>query len=51
MTDPGFPNQHPTTAVQTSSTTVEISLRFDTSYIRTIPGMLKIAEIVGHNTW
>lgn len=51
MTDPGFPNQHTTTTtVQTSSTTVETSLRFDSSYIRTIPGMLKIAEIVGHET-
>lgn len=49
MTDPGFPNQHTTTTtVQTSSTTVETSLRFDPSYIRTIPGMLKIAQIVGH---
>lgn len=47
MADPGFPNQHTTTTtVQTSSTTVETSLRFDPTYIRTIPGMLKIAEIV-----
>lgn len=42
-----FPNQHTTTTtVQTSSTTVETSLRFDPSYIRTIPGMLKLAQIV-----
>lgn len=47
MADPGFPNQHTTTTtVQTSSTTVETSLRFDQTYIRTIPGMLKIAQIV-----
>lgn len=46
MTDP-FPNQHTTTTtVQTSSTTVETTLRYDSSYVRTIPGMLKVAEIV-----
>lgn len=51
MGDIGFPNQHTTTTtVQTSSTTVETSLRFDPTYIRAIPGMLKIAEIVKCNT-
>lgn len=47
MDESAFPNQHTTTTtVQTSSTTVETSLRFDPAYIRTIPGILKLAEIV-----
>ncbi|KAJ8932335.1 hypothetical protein NQ318_010629 [Aromia moschata] len=47
MTDPGFPSQHTTTTtVQTSNTTVETTIRFDPSYIRTIPGLLKLVQIV-----
>ncbi|XP_074034717.1 CKLF-like MARVEL transmembrane domain-containing protein 4 isoform X2 [Leptinotarsa decemlineata] len=47
MVDPGFPGQHTTTTtVQTSSTTVETSIRFDPFYIRQLPGMLKCAEVV-----
>lgn len=47
MADPGFPGQHSTTTtVKSSSTAVDTTIRFDPSYIRTIPGYLKIAEIV-----
>lgn len=47
MGDVGFPGQHTTTTtVQTSNTTVQTSVRFDPLYIRTIPGMIKIAVIV-----
>ncbi|KAF7269409.1 CKLF-like MARVEL transmembrane domain-containing protein 4 [Rhynchophorus ferrugineus] len=47
MADPGFPGQHTTTTtVKSSSTTVDTVLRFDKSYIRTIPGYLKIAQII-----
>ncbi|CAH0556947.1 unnamed protein product [Brassicogethes aeneus] len=43
MNDPGFPSQHTTT---TTTTTVQTNIRFDPTYIKTIPGMLKIAEVV-----
>ncbi|KAJ9584931.1 hypothetical protein L9F63_020737 [Diploptera punctata] len=47
MADPGFPAQHSTTTtVTTSNTTVERNIRYDPLYIRTIPGILKIAQIV-----
>lgn len=47
MADPGFPGQHTTTTtVQTSSTVVETSLRFDLNYIKTLPGILKCAQVV-----
>ncbi|CAG9814394.1 unnamed protein product [Phaedon cochleariae] len=47
MADPGFPGQHTTTTtVQTTNTTVQTTLRFDPSYLRTIPGMLKCAQVV-----
>ncbi|XP_030761453.1 CKLF-like MARVEL transmembrane domain-containing protein 4 [Sitophilus oryzae] len=47
MADPGFPGQHTTTTtVKSSSTTVDTTLRFDSSYARTLPGYIKIAEIV-----
>ncbi|KAG8231903.1 hypothetical protein J437_LFUL011372 [Ladona fulva] len=46
MADRGFPDQHTTTTVTSSSTTVQTNIRFDPSYIRTLPGMLKIAQIV-----
>ncbi|XP_066253947.1 CKLF-like MARVEL transmembrane domain-containing protein 4 [Euwallacea similis] len=46
MADPGFPGQHTTTTtVKSSNTTVDTTIRFDTSYITTIPGYLKIAAI------
>ncbi|KAJ8971634.1 hypothetical protein NQ317_015910 [Molorchus minor] len=45
MTDPGFPGQHTTTTVHTTSTTVQTSLRFDPSYIRTLPGILKVIQV------
>nr|CAH7728406.1 unnamed protein product [Callosobruchus chinensis] len=47
MADAGFPGQHSTTTtVKTSSTTVVTTIRFDQSYIRTLPGLLKIAMVV-----
>lgn len=46
MADPGFPGHHSTTTtVKSSSTTVDTTIRFDPSYIRTVPGYLKIAQI------
>lgn len=49
MADPGFPGQHTTTTtVQTSSTTVQTTVRFDPLYIRTLPGLLKIIQIVSY---
>ncbi|XP_043274217.1 CKLF-like MARVEL transmembrane domain-containing protein 4 [Venturia canescens] len=45
--DPGFPGQHTTTTtVTTSSTTQQQNIRFDPSYIRSIPGMLKAAQLI-----
>ncbi|XP_050307588.1 CKLF-like MARVEL transmembrane domain-containing protein 4 [Anthonomus grandis grandis] len=44
MADAGFPSQH-TTTVKSSSTTVDTTIRFDSAYIKTIPGYLKIAQI------
>lgn len=47
MADPGFPGQHTTTTtVQTSSTTVATTMRFDPVYIRSVPGILKIVQLV-----
>ncbi|PSN34447.1 hypothetical protein C0J52_21466 [Blattella germanica] len=47
MEDPGFPAQHTTTTTVTSSnTTVQTNIRYDPLYIKTIPGMLKVAQIV-----
>ena len=47
MADPGFPPQHTTTTtVTSSSTTVQRNIRYDPLYIRTIPGILKVAQIV-----
>uniref|UniRef100_T1HAD9 Uncharacterized protein n=1 Tax=Rhodnius prolixus TaxID=13249 RepID=T1HAD9_RHOPR len=46
MADPGFPGQHTTTTtVTTSNTNVQTNIRYDPSYIKTIPGMLKCAQI------
>ncbi|XP_043589186.1 CKLF-like MARVEL transmembrane domain-containing protein 8 isoform X3 [Bombus pyrosoma] len=45
--DQGFPAQHTTTTtVTTTSTTTLTSIRFDPSYIKTLPGMLKVAQVV-----
>uniref|UniRef100_A0A170WWN5 Cklf-like protein marvel transmembrane domain-containing protein 4 n=1 Tax=Triatoma infestans TaxID=30076 RepID=A0A170WWN5_TRIIF len=47
MADPGFPGQHTTTTtVTTSNTNVQTNIRYDPSYIKTIPGMLKCAQII-----
>ncbi|XP_033321342.1 CKLF-like MARVEL transmembrane domain-containing protein 4 [Megalopta genalis] len=47
MMDQGFPGQHTTTTtVTTSVTTTQPTIRFDPSYTRTLPGMLKIAQVV-----
>lgn len=42
-----FPGQHvTTTTTTTSSSTFQRSLRFDPSYFRTMPGILKIIQMV-----
>lgn len=45
MADPGFPSQHTTTTTVTNTEVIS-NLRFDTAYISTLPGQLKIAQIV-----
>lgn len=50
MADAGFPGQHTTTTTVTSSTTVQTDLRFDPSYIKIIPGILKIVQMVSHSS-
>ena len=47
--NPGFPGQHTTTTVITATTTSSAyhrKIRCDLGYIKTIPGMLKSAELV-----
>lgn len=45
--DQGFPGQHTTTTtVTTTTTTTQPNVRFDPSYARTLPGMLKIVQVV-----
>lgn len=47
MTEQGFPGQHTTTTTVTTSTmTVQPNVRFDPSYVRTVPGLLKIVQVV-----
>lgn len=48
MADPGFPNQHMTTTGTTTvtNTTVTPVIRFDKTYLRTTPGILKVAQII-----
>lgn len=46
MVEAGFPGQHTTTTTVTSSTTVQTNIRFDRSYITTIPGILKIVQVL-----
>lgn len=45
MADPGFPGQH-TTTTSVTQTTVSPDIRYDPTYIRTLPGIIKIACIV-----
>jgi hypothetical protein len=49
MADQGFPDQHTTTTVTSSNTTVQTNIRYDPLYIRTIPGILKVAQIVSNS--
>ncbi|XP_049872195.1 CKLF-like MARVEL transmembrane domain-containing protein 4 [Pectinophora gossypiella] len=46
MAEVGFPGQHTTTTTVTSSTTVQTNIRFDPVYARTIPGILKVVQVV-----
>ncbi|XP_046385871.1 plasmolipin [Ischnura elegans] len=46
MADRGFPDQHTTTTVTSTNTTVQTNIRFDASYVRTLPGMLKVGQMV-----
>ncbi|XP_076395746.1 CKLF-like MARVEL transmembrane domain-containing protein 4 isoform X2 [Megachile rotundata] len=47
MVDHGFPGQHTTTTtVTTTTTTTQPTIRFDASYTRTLPGILKVAQVV-----
>lgn len=44
--DPEFPGQHTTTTTVTSSTTThQGAIKFDPSYVRTLPGILKAAQV------
>ncbi|KOC69815.1 CKLF-like MARVEL transmembrane domain-containing protein 4 [Habropoda laboriosa] len=43
--DQGFPGQHTTTTVTTTTTTTQPTIRFDPSYTRTVPGILKLAQV------
>ncbi|XP_034829091.1 CKLF-like MARVEL transmembrane domain-containing protein 4 [Maniola hyperantus] len=44
MAEAGFPGQHTTTTV-TSSTTVQTNIRFDPEYLKTVPGILKVVQV------
>lgn len=47
MMEQGFPGQHTTTTtVTTSTTTIQPTIRFDPSYARTVPGILKVVQVV-----
>lgn len=45
MADPGFPSQHTTTTTVTNTEIIS-NLRYDNTYLYTIPGKLKLAQIV-----
>lgn len=45
MADPGFPGQHTTTTTVINTEAIS-NLRFDNTFLYTIPGKLKIAQIV-----
>lgn len=43
----GFPGQHTTTTtVTTSNTEVRPNIRFDASYVKTLSGLLKVAQVI-----
>ncbi|XP_064090053.1 CKLF-like MARVEL transmembrane domain-containing protein 4 [Macrobrachium nipponense] len=44
MADPGFPDAHTTTT--TTTTRVQTNIRFDPTYVRSIPGILKCVTMV-----
>lgn len=45
--DQGFPGQHTTTTtVTTTTTTTQPNIRFDPIYVRTVPGILKVVQVV-----
>ncbi|VVC88822.1 unnamed protein product [Leptidea sinapis] len=46
MAEAGFPGQHTTTTTVTSNTMVNTRLRFDPSYLKTMPGVLKVVQTV-----
>ncbi|XP_028173346.1 CKLF-like MARVEL transmembrane domain-containing protein 4 [Ostrinia furnacalis] len=46
MAEVGFPGQHTTTTTVTSNTVVQTNLRFDPLYLKTIPGILKLIQVV-----
>nr|XP_032529535.1 CKLF-like MARVEL transmembrane domain-containing protein 4 isoform X1 [Danaus plexippus plexippus] len=46
MAETSFPGQHTTTTTVTSNTTVQTNIRFDPSYVRSIPGILKVVQVV-----
>ncbi|XP_065162816.1 CKLF-like MARVEL transmembrane domain-containing protein 4 [Atheta coriaria] len=45
MAEAAFPSQHTTTTV-TTSTTVQTNLRYDPLYLRTVPGILKLCQVI-----
>uniref|UniRef100_A0A1L8E2T8 Putative member of chemokine-like factor super family n=1 Tax=Nyssomyia neivai TaxID=330878 RepID=A0A1L8E2T8_9DIPT len=46
MADPGFPAQHTTATMTTTETHVSPQIRYDPSYLRTVPGIIKLVCIV-----
>lgn len=48
MAEVGFPSRH-TTTTTVQTTQVQTDIRFDPLYLRTIPGYLKIAQIVSRD--
>lgn len=46
MADPGYAGGRHTTQTTIQTTSVQTNIRYDQTYIRTIPGALKIAQIV-----
>lgn len=46
MADMGFPSQHTTATTVTTNTSVQTNIRFDSSYLRMLAGILKCIQIV-----
>ncbi|CAG9784748.1 unnamed protein product [Diatraea saccharalis] len=46
MAEVSFPGQHTTTTTVTSSTIVQTNIRFDPQYLKTIPGILKVIQVL-----